>query len=321
MSCANSQRAAFNPPILTMNPTVNILLSTYNGEKFLSQQLDSLLAQSYPNLLIHIRDDGSSDSTMQLLESYRKVHSNILVTRGENLGAAKSFFHLLLHADNTCDYFAYCDQDDVWKPDKIERAVEFHQRLNASCPALYFSEFEIVDEHLRRIGSSKPTRHYDFKTALLQNIPFGCTQVWNKAAQNFLSRYPPAFFYMHDWWNFLVISGIGKILYDPSETLYYRLHGKNVFGQTTSFSARMLNRLRLLKKKDLPVLSAWKQAVEFEKLFLPYLSPEHKEILLDFTRSKESFFKRLQYVFRGKARRTTRLDTLIFKVMVAFNYY
>jgi glycosyltransferase involved in cell wall biosynthesis len=321
MSCASSQRASFNASALTMNPIVNILLSTYNGEKFLSQQLDSLLSQSYPNILIHVRDDGSSDSTVKILESYCQVHSNILVTKGENLGAAKSFFHLLLNADKTCDYFAYCDQDDVWKPDKIERAVEFHQRLNSQHPALYFSEFEIVDAHLNRMGSSQLSRYYDFRTALLQNIPFGCTQVWNKAAQVMLSNHPPSFFYMHDWWNFLVISGIGKILYDSSETLYYRLHGKNVFGQTTSFTSRLMNRFRLLKKKDLPILSAWKQAVEFEKQFLPYLPTEHKDILLDFTRSKESIFNRLQYSFRGKARRSTRLDTLIFKMMVTFNYY
>lgn len=304
-----------------MNPTVNILLSTYNGEKFLSQQIDSLLSQSYPNILIHIRDDGSSDATMQILESYRQSHSNILVTKGENLGAAKSFFHLLLHADKMCDYFAYCDQDDIWKPDKIERAVAMHQKEDQTQPILYFSEFEIVDVNLKRIASSKSYRNYDFKTALLQNIPLGCTQVWNKAAQNLLVQHPPTFFYMHDWWNFLVISGIGKILYDASETLCYRVHDRNVFGQTMSLVSRFKNRLRLLRKNDMPVLSAWRQAVEFERLFSAYLSPEHRVILSNFTRSKESLLRRIRFALFGEARRASHLDNLIFKAMVIFNYY
>ncbi|MGQ9804885.1 MAG: glycosyltransferase family 2 protein [Chlorobiales bacterium] len=303
-------------------PIVNILLSTYNGEKYIRPQLDSLLAQSYPNILIHIRDDGSSDKTIEILEAYCAAHSNIILTKGSNLGAAKSFYQLLLNAYKEATYFAYCDQDDVWKPEKIERAVSIHQQQQEpSCPMLYFSEFEIVNEKLQRKASSKLNRYYDFKTALLQNVPFGCTQVWNKAAQELLCKHQPDFFYMHDWWNFLVISGVGKILYDASETLYYRMHGENVFGQTTSFSARMLNRFILLKKRNLPILSAWRQAVEFQKLFLSYLPLEHQKDLLEFTRSKNSIFNRLEYVFKGRARRTTHLDTLMFKLMVALNYY
>lgn len=303
-------------------PKVNILLSTYNGEKFLSQQLDSLLAQTYPDILIHVRDDGSSDKTIAILEAYRDAHSNIRVALGENLGAAKSFYRLLLDADDSCDYFAYCDQDDVWKPDKIERAVAFHQGEDPAIPALYFSEFEIVDARLNRVASSKPYRYRDFKTALLQNVPFGCAQVWNKAAQRLLRERQPNFFYMHDWWNFLVISGVGKILYDPAETLYYRAHGGNVFGQTTSLWTRMTNRLSLLKRrKELPIFFAWRQALEFERLFLPDLPPEHQAALLDFTRSKENVWRRLRYAMTGKARRASRLDALIFKAMVIFNYY
>ncbi|MCS6990024.1 MAG: glycosyltransferase family 2 protein [Chloroherpetonaceae bacterium] len=305
-----------------MRAKVNVLLSTYNGEKFLSQQLDSLLAQTYPDILIHVRDDGSSDKTLDILDAYRNAHPNIRVTRGENMGAAKSFYQLLLNADDSCEYFAYCDQDDVWKSDKIERAIAFHQKRDPAIPALYFSEFEIVDANLRRIASSKPYARRDFKTALLQNVPFGCAQVWNKAAQRLLATHPPNFFYMHDWWNFLVISGVGEILYDPAETLYYRAHGANVFGQTTSFWARMTNRVALLRRrKELPIFSAWRQAVEFERLFAPYLSPEHRETLAEFTRSKENVWRRLRYAMTGKARRASRLDTLIFKAMVVFNRY
>ncbi|MFN3560496.1 MAG: glycosyltransferase family 2 protein [Chloroherpetonaceae bacterium] len=321
MSLADAHRSSLNPAALTMNPTVNILLSTYNGEKFLPQQLDSLLAQSYPNILIHVRDDGSSDKTIEILEAYTHAHSNIRLTKGENLGAAKSFFQLLLNADSQCAYFAYCDQDDVWKTDKIERAIAMHEQEDQTQPLLYFSEFEIVDTSLNRIASSTPYQFYDFRTALLQNVPFGCTQVWNNAAQQVLSRHVPSFFYMHDWWNFLVISGIGKVLYDPSETLYYRVHGENVFGQTTSLMSRFKNRVRLLRKRDMPVLSAWRQAVEFERLFASYLLPEHQAVLSNFTRSKESLARRLHYALFGEARRASRLDNVIFKAMVMFNYY
>ncbi len=195
------------------------------------------------------------------------------------------------------------------------------QKENPRDPMLYFSEFEIVDDKLNRLASSKSFDRYDFRTALLQNIPLGCTQVWNKMAQRLLSKHPPTVFYMHDWWNFLVISGVGKIVYDSAQTLCYRVHNRNVFGQTTLLWSKVKNRWRLLRKKQLPLLSAWRQAVEFERLFAPYLVPEQRAILSNFTRSKENWRKRLRYACFGEARRVSALDNFIFKAMVIFNYY
>ena len=106
------------------NKEVVILISTYNGEKYLAEQLDSLLNQTYQNIKIFIRDDGSKDKTIDIIKEYQKKSEKIFLTEGKNIGFINSFFELL-KLSNNADYYAYCDQDDVWMEDKIERAVIF----------------------------------------------------------------------------------------------------------------------------------------------------------------------------------------------------
>ena len=104
---------------------VVILLSTYNGEKYLKEQLDSLLNQTYKNIDIYIRDDGSKDETVNIIKKYQNEYDNIHLEEGKNLGFIKSFFELLKNGDENVDIYSYCDQDDIWEEDKIERAVKF----------------------------------------------------------------------------------------------------------------------------------------------------------------------------------------------------
>ena len=108
---------------------VQILMSTYNGEKYVNEQIDSLLQQDHTNLEILIRDDGSKDSTVSILEEYHKENPNIKLIIDKNKGVISSFFELAMKASEEADYFAFCDQDDYWKPQKISRAVNLLERV------------------------------------------------------------------------------------------------------------------------------------------------------------------------------------------------
>ena len=144
---------------------VQVLLSTYNGEKYLKEQLDSLLAQDYPNIDILIRDDGSKDSTKQILTGYEN-HKNIRVIYGSNIGITASFLELLKISDPEAEFLAFCDQDDVWLKDKISRAVAALQKHPSDIPLMYCSRLTIVDESLRIIGYSKlPRKGLSFNNA------------------------------------------------------------------------------------------------------------------------------------------------------------
>ena len=119
-----------------MDKKVAVLISTYNGEKYIKEQIDSILNQTYKNIEIVIRDDGSSDSTIEIIKEYQKKHSNIILKEGTNVGFIKSFFQLLGLADS--DYYAYCDQDDVWMENKIELAVNALNEADNTKPNMVF---------------------------------------------------------------------------------------------------------------------------------------------------------------------------------------
>ena len=130
-------------------PTVNILLATYNGSKHIRKQLDSLLAQTYPHITIYIRDDGSQDNTVEIVKKYIADNSStkkitLLDNDGVNLGCPASFYQILKEC-KTADYYAFCDQDDVWYPDKIKWAVEKLSKSPQKVkPLVYFSAYEYM---------------------------------------------------------------------------------------------------------------------------------------------------------------------------------
>ena len=125
---------------------VQILMSTYNGEEYIREQLDSILSQSYPDVDILIRDDGSDDDTFVILKEYEERHQNVRAYQGENLGVNKSFFELLRESNTEAAYIGFCDQDDYWLPEKIEKAVKQLERIQG--PALYFGAKTLVNQNL-----------------------------------------------------------------------------------------------------------------------------------------------------------------------------
>lgn len=303
----------------TFSPRVCVLLSTYNGARYLKPQLDSLLAQDYPNIVIQVRDDGSSDSTLAILDSYVAQYPTIRVTRGTNVGVARSFFMLLAGADSAANYFAFCDQDDAWLPDKISVAVQKLAPAGAHTPALYFSRVEYVDDALHHLRMSTVPRLPGFGNALVENCAPGCTMLLNPAArQLILSRLPSSFF-VHDSWTYLVVSAFGALVFHDVARIKYRQHSSNVFGAVTNPVALVRQRLKRLRRGQPQEYLA--QAQEFSRLHSDALSPAHKHTLQRFLQCRQGITRRIVYAFTMDTWRQSRVDSLILRILILLGYY
>jgi glycosyltransferase involved in cell wall biosynthesis len=236
-------------------PHVAILLCSYNGERFIREQLDSIRAQTYGNWKVWVSDDGSCDGTLAILSEYRKAWGTdrLEVVRGPSRGFAANFLSVACRPEIQADYFSYADQDDVWEKDKLSRAIDQLEGLSEAGPALYCSRTTLVDESGEKLGLSPLfTQKPDFRNALVQNVGGGNTMVFNaQARQLLLAAGPDLGVVAHDWWTYVAVSAAGgRIVYDPQPSLLYRQHGGNLIGSNQGLSAR-LTRLRLLMRGQL----------------------------------------------------------------------
>ena len=209
-----------------------VLLSTYNGEKYISEQIESVLCQQGVDVHIVARDDGSQDETINILKRISTLE-NITLIEGQNIGVVGSFFTLMHEAVcHNFDYFAFCDQDDVWKNDKLKVATDILSG-HGNEPALYMSSFQMVDENLHSIQTNMSRPNISVEGALASNCATGCTMVFNKKLleKSLISNYDDVL--MHDYWMYMVclLTG-GYIYYDETPHIYYRQHGNNVIGGT-----------------------------------------------------------------------------------------
>jgi glycosyltransferase involved in cell wall biosynthesis len=221
---------------------IDILLATYNGEAFLSQQLDSLLRQTEQDFCVLVQDDGSTDGTMAILSGYVTKYPNkirLLSGLPHEKGPRGNFLSLLCASQ--ADYVMFCDQDDVWHPDKI--ALTFHcmregeREYGASCPLLTHTDLRVVDRELNPIAPSflqfqKLDGTPRLPRLLTQNSVTGCTTMLNRALMDLMKNAPAGAMLMHDWWAALCAQAFGHILLAPQATIDYRQHGKNQLGAT-----------------------------------------------------------------------------------------
>lgn len=208
---------------------VVVLMSTYQGARYVVEQLRSILDQLPPGGRIVVRDDGSTDGTPDTILALND--GRITLTRGPNIGFARSFLTLLAEAPEDTDMVMLADQDDVWLPHKIQRAWD-HLAPLAGAPALYCSRLQLVDAQLRPIGLTPlRKRPPSFENALAENIVTGCTAAMNPHSVRLVRQCgDPALIHFHDWWCYLVVAAFGRVVYDPEPTVLYRQHGGNVIG-------------------------------------------------------------------------------------------
>ena len=226
--------------------TINVLLSCYNGEKFIAEQIESILNQKTGrNIVLYIRDDGSKDNTPHILKQYAE-RENIHICYGENVGIMKSFFRLLEQCEDA-DYYSFADQDDIWEENKLERAV--NQIGKSDTPVLYCADFCHWNDHT---GSRTPCRHLNEPFSIVKTIVngdsgFGFTQVLNPSMRRLALKYmktqPDLTQFSHDMWCHLLGVCFGKVIYEQSCVARYRRHGGNASTQELHGGNRLSHRL------------------------------------------------------------------------------
>lgn len=228
-------------------PKVLVLLSTYNGERYLGELIKSILGQVNVDVSLLIRDDGSKDRTIDILRKYEANPKISVLEYGRNLGYAKSFWKLL-QCDEKYEYYAFADQDDIWLPDKLENSI--NQIQDETLPALSTSSVIPVDAELNPLNFDPfpihgPLNRYE---TLQHSILPGCTFVFNKKAKDIAAKYN-GYMESHDWALYVIITYFGKIFYLEKPYILYRLHGTNQIGIDSRLQLVIKRLLRLLHKK------------------------------------------------------------------------
>jgi glycosyltransferase involved in cell wall biosynthesis len=274
---------------------IAVLLSTYNGEKFLAEQLDSLLAQSHKDFILVVRDDGSRDRTVSLLESYAGDHPArilLLPSDGENLGASGGFAFLVDYVLKNKEslglqsaYMMFCDQDDTWYPQKIEKLLAAMLATEAdndsTLPTIVHSDLEVVSEQNTVIAKSLISyqgleiERNTFPNLVISNLVTGCTALINESLAEKALPIPENAI-MHDWWLALVATAFGKLVYLDIPLVHYRQHGNNTIGakEFTKVSVVSMSlRSRILARKPSEhLIEVSIQADEFNRRYGPQLS-------------------------------------------------
>lgn len=287
-----------------------LLMATYNGGAFIEAQLDSLLGQTMEDWQLLVRDDGSDDDTVNKILSYAARDKRILLLNNESvrLGASRSYFKLLEHASAQADHYMFCDQDDVWLPDKIEVTLrkmrEMEKRFDARTPLLVHTDLSVADRDLRVFAPSLwAYQNLDPKIAglnrlLIQNNVTGCTMMINRPLAALAP--PPAPVIMHDWWLALVAAAFGSIGHVPQSTIVYRQHGTNDTG-AKRYSCRYIAEKVMRGRKEMQVSLAKtrQQACVMRERFAAELDPEQLFLLTRYGGlGRENFFMRRIWVLR-----------------------
>ncbi|MGK9172876.1 glycosyltransferase family 2 protein [Yokenella regensburgei] len=229
---------------------VAILMATYQGERYISDQLDSFERQTYDNWQLIVSDDGSTDKTLDMVHDFASRNpAKVNIVNGPRQGFVSNFLSLLFRDDIEADYFSFSDQDDIWFDDKLERAVAWLKEIPSDKPALYCSRTHLVNNDKESLGNSPLFRRLpSFSNALVQNIGGGNTMVMNKAARDLIKQAGLVNVVSHDWWIYILISGAnGAIHYDSEPTLAYRQHGENLIGTNLGYRARLLRLKKIIQ--------------------------------------------------------------------------
>lgn len=290
---------------------VLILLAAYNGETYIRQMIQSVLCQSCQDFRLVLSDDGSSDATEQILESYAMAYPNQVIhyRSGRRFGnAQKHFMHLLWHFHDA-PYIMFCDQDDIWHPDKIEKTLRKMTTIESDprLPALVHTDLRVVDKEGRQIApsfcahSAIDGNRLKLNQLLVQNVVTGCTMMLNRSLADLACRNDQDAMIMHDWWLALLASGCGEIAFLNEPTIDYRQHGSNSVGAKNVFSPRYLLRRISSEKMRSSLETAADQAQAFLECYRDVLSGEQRELLNAFvsTRNRSIFYRDKIYLRHG----------------------
>lgn len=277
--------------IETSNAKVAILLCTYNGSRFLGEQLESFVRQSHENWVAYASDDGSSDETLLILGKYQQLlgKDRLILLNGPREGFARNFLSLVKNRSIVADYFAFSDQDDIWFDDKLQRSIA---RIVASpdIPTLYCSRTRLISadkkvEGFSPLFSAAP----QFANALVQSIAGANTMLINAKARELLAQTPDdAVIVAHDWLAYLLVTGCGgTVCYDPKPTLDYRQHSENLIGANNGLRDRLVRLTKMLSGR----FSEWStQNLLILNSFSQELTPHSQRTVEQFQQARQSSF-------------------------------
>jgi glycosyltransferase, family 2 len=301
-----------------------VLMSTYNGEKYLEAQIESILNQKGVNEVnLFIRDDGSSDGSVDIIEQlHKKYPDKIIVEYGENIGYNASYFQLLkLTKESEYDFFSFSDQDDVWLPEKLYCAVKKLREGRQDIPKLYASTSYLVHDDLIPYGTTrKKRRALHFYNCLIQDICPGHTEVFNPYLHRLMQEdFIAERIYVYDSWLMNYARLYGEIYFDNRPHCYYRQHEKNELGYGKGKLGQILLSIKRGLKGDGKKYRT--QIQYFYELNKEEIQKQgfEKEVLL-FLQST-GILQRLNFVFRTKFYRQSIMETLFFYVAVLLNKF
>lgn len=300
--------------------TIEILLSVYKPDwVYLKQQLTSIFEQKSVSVKISVRDDTGTEQHLKELKSFLKDNfkeqNNITILSGKNLGPAYSFLELCYQSDVSSDYFAFCDQDDVWEHDKIIHSIKCMENVGAG---LYASTLNVTDENLVvKYQTSKPQK-ISFQNSLTENVITGCTMVFDREVMDLVRSCQPEFITMHDHWLYMIASFHSQIYYDQLPYIKYRQHGANVVGERSvkyylnKFVGFVSGAIRNKKRIS-------DQAASFYDCYSGQLKEEHKKEIEMFLDMKGKFILRVFNINRYS--RNGIFENLIFKIKFLLGLY
>lgn len=291
---------------------VAILMCTKDGAAFLAEQLQTIADQTYSDWSLIVSDDGSADTTRNILERFAADRAQPVIVRdGPRQGVCANFLSLATDPAIDADYFAFSDQDDIWYGNKIERALAWLLTVPHDVPAVYCSRTELISEDGRSYGLSPLfTRPIAFRNAIIQSLGGGNTMAFNKAAKCLLETTGRLDVVLHDWWMYQLVSAVGgAIHYDPEPTLKYRQHHGNLIGSNRGWRARFV-RIRMMLKGR---FSEWnrKNIAALQRVPAPLIKPENTLVLQLFAKARTaSLLTRLYYLWQSGVYRQTALGNI-----------
>ena len=279
-----------------MREQVHIVLAAYNGERYLREQMDSLLSQTYENITIEVCDDGSTDGTAAIIREYEirdervKLHLN-----PRNLGYVKNF----LEGVKRCQapYVMLCDQDDIWQADKVEQTLQVMQQAEQKGPGkpvLVFTDaLRFNSETGEELGFFHKSSHLDVKKVdtahlFMENKCIGCTMMMNQAILPYLEELPEEI-RVHDWWLALICSHFGIIEYVPQATLRYRQHEGNQIGGS-SYTGYLKKRVAHAREQRQALVRTYRQGQAFLRIFGEKMNQHQRVVAENFAGMEQAGF-------------------------------
>lgn len=299
--------------------TVQILLSSYNGDKYISRQIDSILSQKDVEVHLLIRDDGSTDHTREIIQGYEKEYPlNVKVILGENLGWKKSFFTLLKLAGDY-DYYAFADQDDYWYTDKEISSIRLMESDSTKCPKLAQVHYATTDENLVPWPIQPPAWPVmpDYHDEIFADELFqGCCMTWNNQAMQLIRQYTPRDDFAHDHWVGVVCYLLGKLYLLEEKKFSYVRHLDNSSITGNAKEGQFLRMKRLISGIDKVYYNIGRDMIEG---YGELLSDHDMKVCMDFKEYKYNLRAKIRLLFNPKLRRVSWKGALFYKLCILLN--